>query len=312
MDFEYLELSLRPCPLCDGLDFKQLKDNDRYFMGIKTVGCNKCGLVQTNPRPSRSGLQLFYENDYRKFYQGVLSPNQEYINRYNKNLRLEATCGYLARFFPFDKLNSTILDIGCSEGALFSAMRGRGFRGKLSGVEPNSDFAKYASDNNDAIVVSELDDIVGKYNLITINHVYEHLLDPYDFLIKLKKHLKVNGILYIDVPDIEEYSSLNDLHIAHVFHFSIRTLRAILIKSGFEIMACEKYVPLYHPKSIRVVARIAKETCYLPDDLYSVELELSVWNVIKRISVIKKRIKEILKYVPGVKFCYERIKKHFL
>lgn len=310
MDFRYLELSKQSCPLCGGVNFTQLKNNDRYFMGISTVGCNQCGLVQTNPRPSQSGLGLFYKNDYRRFYQGVVSPDLGYINLYNKKLRLKTTCDYLSKFVAFDKLNVTILDIGCSEGALFSSLRDRGFMGALKGVEPNAEFANYAAANNRAIVVSSLEEITGKYDLVTLNHVYEHLLDPGDFLIKIKGHLKINGLVYIDVPDAEEYSSLNDLHIAHVFHFTTRTIIGLLNNKGFEILSCEKYAPINHPKSIRVVAKVRRGGAKLGSYVYSPDKEIAAWVTIRRLSVFKKRIKELIKRIPGVVYFHRHIKKY--
>jgi hypothetical protein len=88
-------------------------------------------------------------------------------------------------------------------------------------------------------------------------HVLEHVADPVATLARLRGFLAASGHLYVDVPDVVAYSSVNDLHVAHVFHFGAGTLRHTLSAAGYEVVRLEAYRPPGHPPSLRALARPA-------------------------------------------------------
>ena len=296
MSFDYLELSIQSCPACGGNDFSGLNKNDRYSMGLRTVGCNSCGLIQTNPRPSEAGLSLFYEKDYRRFYQGAIHPDQEYIKRHSKDVRLKYTVSFLRNLVDFGS-DAAILDIGCSEGTLFSALRSNGYSGELYGVEVNREFAHYAEINNNAKVYSTLNMLKKPCDLVVVNHVLEHLLEPKKFLFDVSRLINDNGILYIDVPDTDEYKSINELHVAHIFHYTARTLSYLIELCGFNVVSCEKHNPPFHPKSIRLVAK--KGSANLSDLRASTVIgEMSTWSRVQKIPYFMRRMRNIIFSLP--------------
>lgn len=297
MSFNYLNLSVQSCPICGGMSFSTLKKNDRYFMGIVTVGCNNCGLIQTNPRPDQAGLDNFYKNDYRKYYQGVTTPNSKYIQEYNKGVRLADTVVFLQGFIKFQDESLSLLDIGCSEGALFSALRGANYKGQLFGVELNESFGKYAATNNNAEVHSSLNMHDTKFDLVILNHVFEHILQPDSQLKDIQKILSEKGLLYIDIPDAESYSKLDDLHLAHLFHFTSNTISRLLKNTGYQIIHIERYSPKFHPKSIRLIAKL--NDLALPTEfITNPNTERNTWDRTSRISIVNKRIKNVAIKVP--------------
>ena len=229
-----LHVTEQPCPLCDERSFKKLASHDRHLLGLITVGCERCGLIQTNPRPDAQGLADFYANHYRKLYQGVTDPSQKYITQYRKDERLRYTARHLLSILDVDE-RSTVLDYGCGEGSLFIALRAAGFGGRLLGVEPNKNFARYAAEAGQAEVVSTLD-LVERVDAVLLNHVLEHLADPVGVLADLGRHMSPDGRLYVDVPNADAYDHVGDLHLAHVFHFTRRTLQALVARAGFEVI----------------------------------------------------------------------------
>lgn len=248
-----LEWAVRPCPLCGASDFETLARHDRHRIGLSTAGCKVCGLLQTSPRPSPAGLERFYIRHYRQLYEKVISPSREYVQRFNKQLRLRATANYLleALHLPRDGI---LLDYGCGEGSLFVALRDSGFKGTLHGVEPNTDFARYAAVEGRAVVEPRLK-TSNTYDGIVLNHVLEHLAEPVAVLKALHAQLRPNGFLYVDVPDPREYRTPNDLHFAHLWHFTPETLEQMLAAASFVIDHIETHRPQNHPASIRAVAR---------------------------------------------------------
>lgn len=307
MKINYLQLEIQPCPICSSDNFHLLKNNDRYFMGIKTVGCLNCGLIQTNPRPTQDSINYFYAHDYRYFYQGLKSANLKHIQKFNKNIRFQNVSKFLSEYIPFSSTSFSLLDIGCSEGEFFVALRSLGYKGHLCGVEINSNFAKFAAKRSDAKVVKQIEDFTSKFNFITMHHVFEHFLNPQYLINKIKSKLRKGGYVYIDVPDADEYSNLDDLHIAHLFHYTQRTLPVIFENAGFTIVLCEKYSPIGHPKSIRLLARFAN---IRTQRKYSstTRSESLAWKKITTISILNKRVKVLLSLVPGLSRLYRLIK----
>ena len=77
-----------------------------------------------------------------------------------------------------------------------------------------------------------------KADIITLLHVFEHLMDPVDFLCKIKKNiLKKNGLLYLEIPN--PYSNpLNDP--THLFLYSEDSIKYILESCNYKIISLER------------------------------------------------------------------------
>jgi 2-polyprenyl-3-methyl-5-hydroxy-6-metoxy-1,4-benzoquinol methylase len=271
-----LETADLPCPLCDSTDFELLSTHDRHLLGLHTAGCRGCGLLQTNPRPTSASLDRFYARHYRHFYQGVEQPSDAYVANHHKDVRLRYTVEHLQRTLLSDGASS-MLDYGCGEGSLFIALRQAGFEGRLIGIEPNLEFGRFAALHGRAEVHSQLGN-VGVVDVLVINHVLEHIPEPISLLKTLKGHLTPHGCLYIDVPDAQAYASVGDLHIAHLFHFTERTLARLVEAAGYEVQSCERHAPPHHPRSIRLKAVVGR-----PDEttVTSAAGEAVAWNAVR-------------------------------
>ncbi len=295
MDLKYLFPSEMRCILCESTDQSPLIRNDRYFMRLTCAGCNTCGLIQISPRPTDKALHEFYKSDYRSFYQGVKNPSDEYIEQMRKNERLDYTVDHLKLWMNFDRVES-LLDFGCSEGALFKALSRAGFSGRMIGVEANPTFAAFAMSMPGVTVHSSLADVNESVELVTLNHVLEHLTSPREILISLRSRLSADGRLYIDVPDAEQYSSIQDFHIAHVAHYTSRTLGQLVRDAGYAVLHLEKHEPPGHPRSLRLLARpLGRGEVSETMHPVSRETEAEVWQRIASFPVLIPEIKYRLK-----------------
>ena len=93
---------------------------------------------------------------------------------------------------------SEILDFGCGRGGFIQLSKSISKRSV--GLELNKINREYINNSGVQCVntLSELND--DKFDLITLNHVFEHLNDPINILIELQKYLKDDGIIIIEVP----------------------------------------------------------------------------------------------------------------
>ena len=94
-------------------------------------------------------------------------------------------------------LGSRILDVGCGTGGLLRRMQRHGFR-DLTGVDP------YTSVETDEpgfrVRRAELGSVEGRFDLIMLHHVLEHLADPKRSLEEAKAHLNPNGRILVRIP----------------------------------------------------------------------------------------------------------------
>jgi 2-polyprenyl-3-methyl-5-hydroxy-6-metoxy-1,4-benzoquinol methylase len=254
------ELETIPCPNCGGSRFTSLATNDRYRMGLTTVGCEGCGLVMTNPRPSPARMEKFYAEEYRRYYTGFKQPSAEYIAKFRRAERARHHVDFL-QAAGLLRPGMQVLDIGCAEGSLLKAIRDRVPDARLYGVEPNPDFAAFARTH--AKLEGgwrKLEDLLAdpdapQFDLVTIVHVFEHVPNPPAFLASIRQVLAADGAIYIDVPDIAAYRDLDMLHVAHLFHFSRVTLSDAAHRADLAVTVLAQHTPPAHPISIRTVLR---------------------------------------------------------
>jgi uncharacterized Zn finger protein len=50
----------KKCPVCDSLERRIISSIGRNLQSLQTVMCTGCGLVHSNPIPSKNDLDAFY------------------------------------------------------------------------------------------------------------------------------------------------------------------------------------------------------------------------------------------------------------
>lgn len=99
---------------------------------------------------------------------------------------------------------SSILDIGCGNGIFLYGLKCLGFN-NLKGIDPFiKEKIKYK--NNLQIFKKSIFQIKEKFDLIILNHSFEHMASPCDVISKISKLLNNNGVCVIRTPTIDSYS----------------------------------------------------------------------------------------------------------
>jgi 2-polyprenyl-3-methyl-5-hydroxy-6-metoxy-1,4-benzoquinol methylase len=248
--------TLQACPLCNSPE-SQLFDQ-RQFKG-KTVTnrvCRNCGLVYQSPRMTAEELADYYERQYRLEYQGGEDPNQ-------KDLVTQRARAASLTAFVKDSLSSVTrhLDIGSSAGLLLKQFQ-MAYQNQARGVEPGEAYRKYAEESG-LTVYPSLEALEqageGRFDLISMAHVLEHIPDPVAYLAHLRTNLLADtGHLLIEVPNLYAHESFET---AHMVSYSAHSLEQVLQKAGFVVEKLEAHgrprsevIPLYltalaHPAS---------------------------------------------------------------
>jgi 2-polyprenyl-3-methyl-5-hydroxy-6-metoxy-1,4-benzoquinol methylase len=222
-----------PCNLCGGSEVDVIGQLDRNGYPLRTTICRGCGMVWSNPRPAEQQVRRYYSAEYRLEYKGRSSPSMRHVARSGRGAldRYRTLASYLS---PGDR----ILDVGAGSGEVVYVLRQLGF--DAAGLEPNEEYALHA---REALAVPVTTGFVqdmpfsrGSFNVVTMYHALEHVEDPSDVLSRVRRWLTEDGLLLIEVPNVESrcIAPWHRFHFAHFYNFNRATLEGLGRKTGFE------------------------------------------------------------------------------
>lgn len=208
---------------------------------IRTVACERCGLVFLNPAPTSEAVARLYRHD---LYQRPKRPKT--------NPARTGEAGQVTKQHLYDFLRQAhgrlqglaVLDIGCGNGrwlARFDASN------ELHGVEL-SPMAKHGVEERLRIHQAEFMEFEppGRpFDLITATALIEHLRDPLAALVRMNRLMQTGGCLFLYTPDVHalglQRGSDKYFKIVHLYYFSVATLSSPLQKAGFAVQAVRRY-----------------------------------------------------------------------
>lgn len=115
----------------------------------------------------------------------------------------------------------TALDVGCGAGLLAEPLARLG--AKVTAIDPTPELISVAREHAAGqgldidYRVSAVEDLDGRYDLITSMEVIEHTADPQQFLNDLAKRLAPNGLLMMSTPNATAWSELITITLAEGF-----------------------------------------------------------------------------------------------
>lgn len=147
------------------------------------------------------------------------------------------------------------LDIGCGNGATLRAFGDLRPEWVKLGTEFDSRHGDAIAEipNTMPLHTGPLNALPGRFDVVTMVHVLEHLPDPVACLTSLRSAIAHGGILLIEVPHHAENPF--DLLIAdHRTHFNAYSLEDCLRRAGYEVLSLATD---WIPREMSVVARPA-------------------------------------------------------
>lgn len=190
-----------PCFLC-GDDsaipvYRVRRDGYLKRMGLNhlqvlKVMCGQCGVVYSRPQLEEGELKRLYTS-----LRDSSTPSEEHLGW--KRKQAQEDFEWVAPHLP---LGGAVLDIGCSEGSFLMEFHRRGWR--TCGIEPSA-YAQYGRqvyglDIRQATLETE-PLIPYSFDLVCALRVLEHIHDPRLFLTQVKRLLRPEGKLYLEVPN---------------------------------------------------------------------------------------------------------------
>jgi 2-polyprenyl-3-methyl-5-hydroxy-6-metoxy-1,4-benzoquinol methylase len=270
--------SVNRCPVCaeTGREVLHADMVDNVFRaapGKWTLWqCAKCRGAYLDPRPARESIHLAYANYYthreasaranyatlglfRKLRRRLVNG---YTNwRYSTRAMPATALGLPAALMmpPLKKLidrqyrhlprlpmgGGILLDVGCGDGAFLSLARACGW--DVVGLDPDPEAAANASRQGLTVHQGGIEYFQGQsglFDVITLNHVIEHVHEPVEVLKACRTLLKPGGRLWLETPNIDGFGharfqkNWRGLETPrHLVLFNRRSIREALVSAGF-------------------------------------------------------------------------------
>jgi 2-polyprenyl-3-methyl-5-hydroxy-6-metoxy-1,4-benzoquinol methylase len=203
--------------------------------------CEVCGLVFI-PR-EKASMKTYYKDDgyFKKSpnlsLRKAFASKSLLISNAEKRIK-EATKNQAVNFN-----NKKILDVGCAYGEVLYYLKKK-YNSKVFGIEASKETAAMGERMfNIKIYPLLLEEFMtkDKFDIILSSHTLEHVDNPHIFLTKIRKLLKPQGYLYIEVPNILKPTGgfrLNKfLYSEHLQTFSIYNLIKLLRDNEFSLLS---------------------------------------------------------------------------
>src|SRR4029077_3424739 len=240
------------CPACHSEKIESLftVPDHEYNMDYRApyAQCLDCFSFFQLPMPDSARLSDFYPANYHSF------DTNKTLGKLKQTQRLKRLRSLV------DSNRITLLDYGCGNGDFIKESAREMPTGKFYGYEINSQNEKQVLfDGRVVLLKGSFEFLLQELpvcDLITMNHVIEHLPDPLKVLSVLQMKLKRNGILEGQTPATDSLEQKifkkgwSGFHAPrHTVIFSRKGLQKILEHAGF---AQSQITPAFNPAGVAI------------------------------------------------------------
>jgi 2-polyprenyl-3-methyl-5-hydroxy-6-metoxy-1,4-benzoquinol methylase len=223
--------------LCGRRQYRVVSQIDRRGKPLRTVMCEVCGLVWTNPRPAGVDVDRYYATEYRLDYSRSRTPTRRKLLR--GFLGGAERLDWLAPYFT---AGMHCLDVGCGAGEFVFLLQQRGYAAE--GIEPGEEYAAFCRDvlkiHVQTATVERARVEPQSQSVITMFHMLEHVADPRRTLATIRQWLVPDsGRLVVEVPNVLSavQAPRHRFHYAHLYNYSAATLTAFGETAGLRLVS---------------------------------------------------------------------------
>ncbi len=212
---------MRPyCPICKQSDFYKVVSNCKENISLTEKSysyrkCLNCKVISQFPTPDIPTISKHYQflnkekekNISNKKTLALLFKIKDYYqNKKNIKNTLRNILKFGEKDYPYlSRLHGRkILDLGAGNGFFSLAAKEKGF--DVISIEQNKSSINFAKLIGIKMIESDISSktsmkYASQVDNITLNHVFEHILEPYNFLSNLQKNISKDTKVVIIVPN---------------------------------------------------------------------------------------------------------------
>jgi len=235
---------------------------------------------------------------YNKFDYSYTSSNSPVSLEHFKNIAKK-----ICKNFAIKK-NSKVLEIASNDGTFLYFIR-KFSKAFCLGIDPSKYMCKIANKKKlktesiyfNSNSAKKIKNKYGKFDLIYGANVFNHIDDPINFIKGCKKILNTNGILVIEVPDLDKLIkniSYDTIYHEHRNYYSKKSLIKVFEKTNLKIIKFENLE--YMSGSLRIFVKNSNFKKFTISNKSSIQNYNAFFNFKKKISLTKKYL---IKYVKN-------------
>jgi 2-polyprenyl-3-methyl-5-hydroxy-6-metoxy-1,4-benzoquinol methylase len=216
------------------------------------VRCTACGCYRIDPPPVSGEKESadFYTDYYAR---GQFAETEEVLPEPDRPTRSSRFWRVVERYAPLERPGERVADIGSGEGGLCSELRAAGWR-SIIGFDLSRTRVMRARRRHPGIEFqdqpfpgSSLRE--GSLDLVIMDNVIEHVIDPPEILRTIAKYLKPGGRLVLITPNMlsgqfrllgRRWTPELSPH-AHIFLFTPESMNELMTTCGYAVEAEGNY-----------------------------------------------------------------------
>lgn len=195
------------CPVCTGecpdgyrTDVEDFEYRVDSSAGYRVGHCPECESEFVSPRPSEAELVEFYPDNYHCY-------NEDHgrLARVLVNLRARVRGRQYRSMAP--GADAALFDVGTGDCRHFDELR-QFCDLTFAGIEIQPEMAQRARAKGYDVLegtleTADISEHEGRYDIVSMNHVLEHVLDPEEVLRRCFRLLKPGGVLIGQLPTVD-------------------------------------------------------------------------------------------------------------
>lgn len=196
--------------------------------------CSSCSLEYAKPRPTKAEIHSFYNSQ--------IEPNEWEKEVYLDRERTAAFRDLAQGMTALNGWPGRVLEIGSAGGWFLKAAQELGW--EVQGVEASPKFSRFCIEHNNIPVIEGTSENIpteleGKFDVVAMFDVLEHLQDPLSELKRLHRLLLPGGHIIIATCDIGSTCARmygvkwRQIVVSHTIYWTRRSMMLALSKAGF-------------------------------------------------------------------------------
>ena len=235
------------CPICSASSIKphlEIKDKLKPESGtFRLHRCKNCGFIFLFPKPQNIELGKYYIRAYwQKRGKSLVDKIYYFVVNYTKLNQI--------RHY---KKSGKLLDVGCGSGEFLDFTRRNGF--EVWGTEIFKFAAELAKKFTNNICINFLTNCKfesNSFDVVNLTDVLHQMSEPENELKEIRRIIKSDGILVIEVPDSDcwqfklfKQDWFYQDSPRHISYFNQRNLSLLLKKCCFNVVSLRRLALVY-------------------------------------------------------------------
>lgn len=231
-----------------------LSANDHLVTGRKfdILKNPETTILETHPRPTKEELPTYYDSENYTSHNdksaGIVSFCYRIIKSISTSRKIRIGQNSLSKNTPQNK--PRLLDVGCGTGDFLYSCLKKGWQ--INGIENNKNAKNNSRTEVSSFIFDDFEFLKSqpeRFDIITMWHSLEHIIDLKQTIVDMKKLLTNKGVIVVACPNHKSFDAMfykeswaaYDLP-RHLWHFDKDSISKLFLEHNMQLT---KTLPMY-------------------------------------------------------------------